>query len=355
MKILVTGMGGFLGGALSHRLLEQGHQLRTLSRRPLPDWEALGVEVLRGPLEDPQSVLQACHGVEQVFHVAAKAGVWGTFSEYWDSNVEGTRNVVQACHTHGITRLIHTSSPSSTFDGKDCLGADESKPYPEHFLNYYSETKAAAEKVVKAANGQHGLATVSLRPHLIWGPGDPHILPRVVKMSDLGRLRRVGPGDNLVDITYVDNAVEAHICAARDLSLSSPQAGKAYFISNGAPVRLWQWVDEVLRGLGRPPVTSHITTAKARLAGGFLEWLYRTLRLPGEPPMTRFVACQMGTSHYYDISASERDFGYRPVVGFEEAMERTLRHFSEVLPSGQPSSRSEDAGYDGAGDGAHSG
>jgi nucleoside-diphosphate-sugar epimerase len=333
VRILITGMGGFLGGALSHRLLEQGHQLRTLSRRPLPDWEGLGVEVLRGSLEDAQSVLQACQGMEQVFHVAAKAGVWGSFSEYWDSNVEGTRNVLQACHTHGITRLIHTSSPSSTFDGKDCLGADESKPYPEHFLNYYSETKAAAEKLVKAANGQHGLATVSLRPHLIWGPGDPHILPRVVRMSDLGRLKRVGPGDNLVDITYVDNAVEAHLCAARDLSLSSPQAGKAYFISNGAPVRLWEWVDEVLRGLGRRPVNSHISTAKARLAGGFLEWLYRTLRLPGEPPMTRFVACQMGTSHYYDISASERDFGYRPVVGFEEAMERTLRHFSEVLPA----------------------
>ncbi|MFN8609019.1 MAG: NAD-dependent epimerase/dehydratase family protein [Vulcanimicrobiota bacterium] len=333
MKILVTGLGGFLGGALGHRLLAEGHQLRTLSRRPLPEWESLGVEVQRGALEDRNSVLLACQGVEQVYHVAAKAGVWGTFAEYWNSNVEGTRNVLEACHSHGVTRLIHTSSPSSTFDGKDCLGADESKPYPEQFLNYYSETKAAAEKLVKAANGHNGLATVSLRPHLIWGPGDPHILPRVVKMADLGRLRRVGPGDNLVDITYVDNAVEAHLCAARDLSLTSPQAGKAYFISNGSPVRLWEWVDQVLRGLGRPAVQAHISTAKARLAGGFLEWLYRTLRLPGEPPMTRFVACQMGTSHYYDISASERDFGYRPVVGFEEAMERTLRHFSEVLPA----------------------
>ncbi len=332
MKILVTGVGGFLGGALAHRLLAQGHQLRTLSRRPLPDWEALGVEVQRGALEDRHSVLQACQGVEQVFHVAAKAGVWGTFTEYWESNVEGTKNIVEGCQTHGVQRLIHTSSPSSTFDGKDCLGADESKPYPENFLNYYSETKAAAEQVVKGANGQEGLSTVSLRPHLIWGPGDPHILPRVVMMADKGRLRKIGPGDNLVDITYVDNAVEAHLCAAQNLGPASPQAGKAYFISNGSPVRLWEWVDQVLRGLGRPPVSGHISTAKARLAGGILEWIYRTLRLEGEPPMTRFVACQMGTSHYYDISAAERDFGYRPIVSFEEAMERTLAHFSEVLP-----------------------
>ena len=332
MKIVVTGVGGFLGGALAQRLLEQGHQLRTLSRRPLPQWESLGVEVLRGSLEDRHSVLQACQGVDEVFHVAAKAGVWGSFAEYWDSNVEGTKNIVEGCQSHRVARLVHTSSPSSTFDGKDCLGADESKPYPEHFLNYYSETKAAAEQVIIAANGLEGLATVSLRPHLIWGPGDPHILPRVVRMSDKGRLRRVGPGDNLVDITFVDNAVEAHLRAARNLTPTSPQAGKAYFISDGSPVRLWEWVDQVLRGLGRPPVRGHISTAKARLAGGILEWIYRTLRLPGEPPMTRFVACQMGTSHYYDISASERDFGYRPAVSFEQAMERTLSHFSEVLP-----------------------
>lgn len=332
MRILVTGVGGFLGGALAHRLLAQGHQLRTLSRRPLPEWESLGVEVQRGALEDRHAVIQACQSVEQVFHVAAKAGVWGSFADYWDSNVEGTKNIVEGCQTHGVTRLIHTSSPSSTFDGKDCLGADESKPYPEHFLNYYSETKAAAEKVVKGANSPN-LATVSLRPHLIWGPGDPHILPRVVKMADKGRLRKIGPGDNLVDITYVDNAVEAHMCAAQNLAPGSPQAGKAYFISNGSPVRLWEWVDQVLRGLGRPPLRGQLSTANARLAGGVLEWLWRTLRLDGEPPMTRFVACQMGTSHYYDISAAERDFGYRPVVPFEVAMERTLAHFSEVLPA----------------------
>ena len=333
MKILITGLGGFLGGALGHRLLAQGAQLRTLSRRPLPKWEQLGVEVVRGPLEDRVCVMEACRGVNQVFHVAAKAGVWGSYAEYFDSNVVGTRNVVEGCWAGGVTQMIYTSSPSSVFDGQDCLGCDESKPYPEQFLNYYSESKAVAEQAVIAANGQRGLATVSLRPHLIWGPEDPHILPRLVRLADAGRLRRVGPGNNLVDVTYVDNAVDAHLCAARDLRPDSPQAGKAYFISNGSPVRLWQWIDEVLQGLGRPPVRGHLTTAQARLVGGILEWLFRTLRLPGEPPMTRFVACQMGTSHYYDISAAERDFGFVPSVSLETGMERTLSYFREKLPS----------------------
>jgi nucleoside-diphosphate-sugar epimerase len=331
MKVLVTGLSGFLGGALGQRLLSQGISLRTLSRRPLPEWEQQGVEVVRGPLEDRASVTEACRGIDQVFHVAAKAGIWGSYADYFDSNVEGTRNVVEGCWVQGVTQLIYTSSPSCVFDGKDCLGCDESKAYPEHFLNFYCESKAAAEQLVLAANGRRGLATVSLRPHLIWGPGDPHILPRVVKMADAGRLRRVGSGQNRVDLTYIDNAVDAHVCAARNLTPDSPQAGKAFFISDGCPVPMWEWVDQVLRGLGRPPVRGHLSLAQARLAGGILEWLYRTMRLPGEPPMTRFVACQMGTSHYYDISASQRDFGYRPQVSMEVAMERTLRSFAETL------------------------
>jgi len=330
VKALVTGLGGFLGGALGRRLLDQGVQLRTLSRRPLPQWEQLGVEVILGPLEDRVCVTQACRGVEAVYHVAAKAGVWGSYVDYYDSNVQGTQNVLEGCWAAGVSRLIYTGSPSAVFDGKDCLGSDESKPYPENFLNFYSETKAAAEKLVLSANGRQGLATVSLRPHLIWGPGDPHIWPRVLKLSEAGRLRRVGDGQNLVDMTYIDNAVEAHLCAGRELSPDSPQAGKAYFISNGSPVRLWDWVEQILRELGRPPVRGQISLEKARLVGGVLEWLYRTLRLPGEPPMTRFVACQLGTSHYYDISASARDFGYRPVVDFELAMQRTLSSFREA-------------------------
>lgn len=329
MKAFVTGLGGFLGGAIARKLLLQGIQVRTLSRRPLPEWEAQGVEVVRGRLEDLSSVLEGCRGQQQVFHVAAKAGVWGSYPDYDDSNVVGTRNVLQACQHCGVGQLIYTSSPSVTFDGKDSLGVDESKPYPEYFLNFYSETKARAEQMVLQANGVSGLATVSLRPHLIWGPGDPHLLPRLVAAADAGRLRQVGKGTNLVDITYVDNAAQAHLLASQRLALDSPLAGKAYFISDGAPVRLWTWINQILEGLGRPPVRGQVGVEQARLAGGLLEWLYRTLRLPGEPPMTRFTACQLGTSHYYDIGASQRDFDYRPGVSFEEGMDRLFSHFRE--------------------------
>lgn len=326
MRAFVTGVGGFLGGAIARKLLIQGIQVRTLSRRPLPEWERQGVEVVRGSLEDLSSVLEGCREQQQVFHVAAKAGVWGSYLDYDDSNVVGTRNILQACRHCGVEQLIYTSSPSVTFDGKDSLGVDESKGYPEYFLNFYSETKARAEQMVLQANGLSGLATVSLRPHLIWGPGDPHLLPRLLAAADAGRLRQVGKGDNLVDITYVDNAAQAHLLAAQRLAPGSPQAGKAYFISDGSPVRLWTWINQILEGSGRQPVTGQISLAKARLAGGLLEWIYRTLRLPGEPPMTRFAACQLGTSHYYDIGASQRDFGYRPEVSFEDGMASMLSH-----------------------------
>lgn len=329
MKVLVTGLGGFLGGGIGRALLEQGHSLRTVSRRPLPDWEKQGVEVILGPLEHTGTVMEACRGVDQVFHVAAKAGVWGTYAEYYDSNVRGTQNVLDGCCAAGVKQLIFTSSPSATFDGHDALGVDESKPYPENFLNFYSETKAASEQLVLEANGLKGLATVALRPHLIWGPGDPHLLPRLLLAADKGRLRQVGKGSNLVDTTYVDNAVAAHLSAAQGLAVGAPQAGKAYFVSDGCPVQLWSWIDQLLQGLGRRPVRGKVGLAQARVIGGALEFVFRTLRLPGEPPLTRFSACQLGTSHYYDISAARRDFGYRPVVEFAEGMQRTLEHFQK--------------------------
>lgn len=331
MKILVTGLGGFLGGALGERLLAQGHELSTVSRRPLPAWEARGVRVVPGPLEDRRAVVQATRGCEQVFHVAAKAGVWGHYMDYFLSNVQATENVVEACWACGVPSLIFTSTPSVTFDGHDAAGVDESKPYPESFLNFYGETKAAAEKLVLQAHGVDGLATVALRPHLIWGPGDPHLLPRLVRAADAGRLRRVGDGENLVDITYVENAVDAHLAAARNLAVGAPQGGRAYFISNGEPVALWAWIDQLLIGLGRSPVRGQISVGRARLVGGFLEWLYRTLRLPGEPPMTRFTAGQLGTHHYYDISAARRDFGYQPTVPFSDGMAALFDYFGPRL------------------------
>jgi nucleoside-diphosphate-sugar epimerase len=236
--------------------------------------------------------------------------------------VTGTQNVIAACKKHGVRRLVYTSTPSVVHGGRDVDGANESLPYPEHFEAYYSETKAKAEKAVLGANGPD-LATVALRPHLVFGPGDPHLVPRIIGAAKAGRLKRIGSKPVRVDVTYVDNAAQAHLDAADRLDIGTAPAGKAYFISNGEPVELWPFIDRVLAEAGAPPVTKRVSAWKARLAGRVMEWVYWLVPfLPGEPPMTRFVATQLSTSHWYDISAARRDLGYEPKVTVEEGLKR---------------------------------
>ena len=321
MKAVVTGGGGFLGGAVTRLLRQRGDSVRSFTRSRYPWLDELGVEQTLGDLANLADVEQAVTGCDVVFHVAAKAGVWGRYSDFFDTNVTGTQNVIAACKKHGVRRLVYTSTPSVVHAGKDVAGANESLPYPKHFEAYYSETKAKAEKAVLAANGPD-LATVSLRPHLIFGPGDPHLIPRIIAAAKAGKLKRIGTKTITVDVTYIDNAAQAHLDAADRLDIGTPPAGKAYFLSNGEPVELWPFIARVLAEAGAPPVTKTISAWKARLAGRVMEVLYWLLPLPGEPPMTRFVASQLSTSHWYDISAARRDLGYAPKVSVEEGLKR---------------------------------
>ena len=321
MKAVVTGGGGFLGGAVTRLLRQRGDSVCSFTRSRYPWLDELGVEQSLGDLANLADVERAVTGCDVVFHVAAKAGVWGRYSAFFDTNVTGTQNVIAACKKHGVRRLVYTSTPSVVHAGKDVEGADESLPYPKHFEAYYSETKAKAEKAVLAANGPD-LATVSLRPHLIFGPGDPHLIPRIIAAAKAGKLKRIGTKTITVDVTYIDNAAQAHLDAADRLDIGTPPAGKAYFLSNGEPVELWPFIARVLAEAGAPPVTKTISAWKARLAGRVMEVLYWLLPLPGEPPMTRFVASQLSTSHWYDISAARRDLGYAPKVSVEEGLKR---------------------------------
>ena len=320
MKALVTGGGGFLGGAVVRQLRQHGREVRSFTRSAYPWLDELGVEQVLGDLADPVAVENAVAGVDGVYHVAARAGVWGRYADYFATNVTGTENVIAACRKHGVRRLVYTSTPSVVHAGGDIAGANESLPYPPHYAAAYPETKALAEKAVLAANGP-ALATVALRPHLIWGPGDPHLIPRIVERAKAGKLRRIGSRPVTVDVTYVDNAAEAHLLAANALA-SGTAAGKAYFVSNGEPIDLWEFINRVLAAAGVPPVTRTVSVWKAKLAGRLLEWTYRVLPLPGEPPMTRFVAEQLSTSHWYDITAARRDLGYEPRVTVEEGLAR---------------------------------
>lgn len=320
-KILVTGGGGFLGKVLVKMLRERGLPVRSFSRGRYPELEELGVECITGDLGDPAAVLEACRGCDLVFHVASKPGIWGSYEEYHRPNVLGTTNVVEACQKLGIRRLVYTSSPSVIFDSKDMENANESVPYQDHYETHYPKTKAIAEKLVIASNGEQ-LATVALRPHLIWGPGDNHLAPRMIAAAKAGRLKMVGDNKNKVDTIYVDNAAEAHILAAERLEPGSPIAGKAYFISNGDPRPIWDIVNMMIGAAGLPPLTSSISPAIAWLIGGIMEAAYKIFRLSGEPTMTRFMACEMSTSHWFDISAARRDLGYEPRVSIEEGMSR---------------------------------
>ncbi len=338
MKALVTGGGGFLGSRISRMLRERGDEVTVLGRSVYPQLETVGIRTIRGDVRDAAVVRAACQNVDTVFHCAAKAGVWGPRREYLSINVGGTRNVLDACRANGVSKLVYTSTPSVVFGKDDLCGVDESQPYPDGYLAAYPETKAAAERMVLAANGPH-LATIALRPHLIWGPGDPHLIPRVLDRARRGRLVRVGDGRNLVDITYVENAALAHVLAADVLGPGGRCAGKAYFLSQGEPVCLWSWIDTILAAAGLPRVTRSVSFRTAYLAGAAMEVLYRSLWLATEPPMTRFVATQLAKAHYFNISAARVDIGEFVRVTAAVGVERLKRSWHEQAEGGRQDGR----------------
>ena len=322
MNALVTGGGGFLGLALVEQLVHRGDHVRVLCRGDYPRLRELGVEQVSADIRDTARVVAACQNIETVFHVAAVSGIWGDWSHDHSINTKGTLNVLEGCQTHRVQRLVYTSSPSVVYDGRDHLHADESLPYPSRFLCHYPHSKALAEQAVRKAAADGSLLTVSLRPHLIWGPRDNHLIPRLIARARAGRLVRVGPGTNRISISYVDNAACAHLQAADALQPGAPLNGQAYFINDPEPVAMWPWIDELLRRAGLPSVRRSIPAGLAYAAGWSLETLYHLLGRSTEPPMTRFLAQQLAGSHDYSIERARRDFGYAPPVDHATGMDR---------------------------------
>ncbi|MCA8990598.1 MAG: NAD-dependent epimerase/dehydratase family protein [Planctomycetaceae bacterium] len=330
MPSLVTGGGGFLGRYIVEQLLAEGQSVRSLSRNTYPELEALGVEQFRGDLRNLDDVRHACEGVDTVFHVAAVPGVWGPWAKYYDINTRGTEHIIEACRMNGVRKLVFTSSPSVVFDGQSHLDADESLPYPQSYLCHYPHTKALAEQAVLAANSAE-LSTVSLRPHLIWGPRDNHLIPRLLDRARKGKLKQVGDGKNLISMAYVENVAAAHLQVAKVLAPDSKVAGQAYFINDPEPVNLWSWVNNLLQRAGIPPVKSRVSAAFAWTAGALCEAGYWLTRQSAEPPMTRFVALQLSQSHSYSIAKAQRDFGYEPLISAEEGFRRLEADFPSLL------------------------
>ena len=329
MKVLVTGGTGFLGLYIVERLLARGETVRILARHSTPEIERPEIEFCQGDIRDRGAVLAACRGMDVVIHTAALAGIELRYEPFYQTNVVGTQNILTGCRQGGVQRLIFTSSPSVVDEGKPLEGIDETFPYPKRQLSYYSKSKGLAERLVLQANGspletpyEGVLRTCAIRPRLIWGPRDRQLIPRLVEKARKGELIRIGNGKNRLDMTYVENAADAHLQVMDALAADKPVAGNVYFISQGEPINCWEWIDRILVMVGFPPVKKRMSYRTAYGVGFVYEMIYRLFRISGEPPMTRFLATQLAQSYWFDVSKARRDFGYSPAVSTEEGIRR---------------------------------
>ncbi|MDR2346815.1 MAG: NAD-dependent epimerase/dehydratase family protein [Planctomycetaceae bacterium] len=321
---LVIGGSGFLGGEIVSQLVRRGDSVRVLTRRSVTNNVIEGVEYCLGDVCDRDSLMSACCGVHTVFHTASIPSISVDWQPFYQTNVLGTQNVIDACISKGVRRLIYTSSASVTFDCKSQPAAEETLPYPKKWLAHYPRSKAMAENLtLEMAGKATGLLTCSIRPHLIIGAKDRHLIPRLLDRAKKGKLFRVGDGTNLVDIIFVENAAAGHIQAADSLKdENSPVNGNAYFISQGEPVNCWSWIDDILESCGLPKVSKSISFNRAWILGTALELWYKIFKLKGEPLMTRFLAAQLSQTHYLNIAKAKNDFNYKPIIAMEEGMEK---------------------------------
>ncbi len=326
MRAVVTGGGGFLGRRIVALLRERGDTVTVVDRQARPD--AVDPTVV-ADIRDTATMRTAFAGADAVFHCAGKVGFWGEKHVFWSVNVDGTKSVLAAARDAGISRLVFTSTPSVVGYAHDVENGGPDLPYAAVHENAYAETKCVAEQLVLAANGAH-LATVALRPHVLIGPGDERMLPGVMDRAARGRLRVIGDGANRIDLTYIDNAAWAHLDAAAALAdARAPCAGRPYFITNGQPVVLWEWLNALLGELDLPAVHASLRLSTAQLAALVTETVWKTLPVRGDPPLTRALATVLARSHWYDIEPARRDLGYRVRVSMEEANRRTARWLAQ--------------------------
>lgn len=321
MKILVTGGGGFIGMALIKRLIAEGHKVTSYSRREYPLHWALGISSIQADMRDLEALKKACKGKDVIFHLAAKVGIWGQYDDFHSINVTGTSNLIEACLDSGVGRLVFASSAGVVFDGSDLEGIDESFPYPENHGSHYASTKAQAEQLILKANSKE-LKTIALRPHLVWGPYDAHLIPGILKRAGSGKMRRIGDQEHFIDSTYIDNMIDALILAAEALESNPKAAGKALFITNGEPARIWDFINSIIQIAGHPPVQRKIPDKVALFAAGVSEWFHKVFKIKSEPFMTRHAIREMITNHWFDISAAREILGFEPAVSYAEGFKR---------------------------------
>ncbi len=325
-KVLITGASGFVGSTLIKALLDLGFHVNTLQRGNYPELNLANVTNFKANLAQIDShnleiIKESIRGVEIIFHVASKIGMWGNYDDYYQTNVIGTKNLLQLAKENHIKYFIYTSTPSVVFGKDDICGKDESIDYPKLHLNYYGKTKRIAEELI-LSSASSNFFTAAIRPHLIFGPGDKQLIPKVIKAHIEQKLKIIGDGNNLVDVSFIDNVIDAHLKLLLQM-LTDPKkvSGKPYFIGQNSPVKLWDFTNTIFDGIGLKPVTKKIPLKTAYYLGATIEVFFKILNIKNyDPPMTRFIALQLGKSHYFSHQNAINDFGYEEVVSTEEGL-----------------------------------
>lgn len=325
MTVLVTGASGFLGSALAVHLAETGHDVRAFQRRPSGSAAAVaGVRDVLGSVTDADAAARAVDGVDAVVHLAAKVSLAGDAGDFHAVNVEGTRVLLGAARAAGVRRLVFVSSPSVAHAGASIVGDDALPADPGRARGEYARTKAQAELLALAADSP-GLAVVAVRPHLVWGPGDPQLVERIVARASAGRLPLLDHGAALIDSTYIDNAVTG-IAAA--LERADDVHGRAYVVTNGEPRPVAELLAGICTAAGVPVPRWRVPASVARLAGSAIEGAWRMRPGADEPPMTRFLAEQLSTAHWFDQRRTRADLHWKPEVSIDEGFRRLAAHYA---------------------------
>ena len=320
MKVLVTGASGMLGRAVAVALIARGDEVTVTQRRAA----GLNCREIRGDIADTGVAARAAAGQDAVVHLAAKVDVVGPWAQYARANVDGTRSLLEAVRSAGVTRLVNVSSPSVAHAGAPLMGAGADPADPTSARSNYSRSKAVAEQLALAADGPD-LAVLCIRPHLVWGPGDTQLIGPIVARARAGRLPMIGTGAALVDTTYVDNAVDALVAA---LDRCGPVHGKSLVVSNGEPRPVGEILREVCAAAGVPAPQRHVPLRPAVAAGFLVEKLWAAARRAGQPPLTAFLAEQLGTAHWFDQRRTREALQWAPRISIDDGFARLRAHYA---------------------------
>ena len=328
MKVLVTGATGFLGGALTRRLHGMDVQVTALGRNPdaLACLEQQQIKTVSADLVETETIVDACQGQEVVFHCGALSAPWGKPQDFYNANVIGTENIIRGCEENRVKRLVHVSTPSIYFGYEPRFNVREDADLPQKPANEYARTKRMAEMRVDEAF-QRGLPVITIRPRAIFGSGDQALLPRLIERLQKGDLQIIGSGDNLADLTYVENVVDALLLCAQS---PANTLGKKYNITNGEQVELWDIVKSIADALGFPIPQKHISYKLMDSLARIFEIAYSILPGQPEPPLTRYSVGVLALGFTLDITAAKKDLGYRPRVSIQEGLEEVINNWKET-------------------------